>query len=369
MANALPMRTISGRASILLDTLRVVAALMVLVFHATLQWPGAAPDAHEKLSKLSHAAVMMFFVLSGYVIAFSTTKNNRGLKQYAVARLSRLYSIFLPALLLTAAVEFFISRFDASLAAYYVRSMAWLRYALTTLFCNEAGFWSAAPAVNTPLWSLSYEFWYYVLFGCWLYRGFDKKLLFLLLGACLIAGPKVLLLMPVWVFGVLAYQLPRPTLPPAVAWVLVGLFVIAAVGGALYLPAVPCALGGKPFFLSNQFLTDWVVGLLFSLAMWLLPEDGYSLSGTGVKLLRTCGDLSFPLYVFHYPLFVLWRALFGWQANSMTQMSTSIVGVTVATILLGLLAEKGRARWARFFAGTIEYGSTWRHAPDQKPLS
>jgi peptidoglycan/LPS O-acetylase OafA/YrhL len=346
-----------------------MAALMVLVFHVTLQWHGVAAGAHEKLSKLSHAAVMLFFVLSGYVIAFSTTKNNRGPKQYAVARLSRLYSIFLPALLLTVVVEFFVSRFDASLAAYYVRSMAWLRYALTAVFCSEAGFWSAAPAANTPLWSLSYEFWYYVLFGCWFYRGFDKKLLFLLLGACLIAGPKVLLLMPVWVLGVLAHQLPRPALPTAVAWVLVGLFLIVAGGGSFYLPALPWVLGGKPFFLSNQFLTDWVVGLLVSLAMWLLPEDGHSPNGAGVELLRTCGDLSFPLYVFHYPLFVLWRALFGWQADSALQMSAAIVGVTVATILLGLLAEKGRPRWARFFAGIIEYGSTWRRALGRKPLS
>jgi peptidoglycan/LPS O-acetylase OafA/YrhL len=369
MVNTLRIRTISGSASILLDTLRVVAALTVLIFHATLQWPGAAPGAHENLSKLSHAAVMMFFVLSGYVIAFSTTKNNRGPKQYAVARLSRLYSVVLPALLLTAVVEVVVSHFDATLAAYYVRDKAWLRYALSALFCNEVGFWSAAPAVNTPLWSLSYEFWYYVLFGCWFYCGFNKKLLFLLLGISLLAGPKILLLMPVWVFGVLAYRLPRPTLPTGIAWVLVGLFMIVAGSVALYVPVLPYELGYKPLFFSNQFLTDWVVGLLFSLAMWLLPEDGQTLKGAGVKLLRTCGDLSFPLYVFHYPLFILWRVIFGWQADNAAQMSVAIAVVIVTTILLGLLVEKGRYRWAHFFAGVIEFGGTWRRDVGRKPLS
>lgn len=351
-------RSISPGTSITLDVLRILAAVVVVVFHVGGQWLTAFPALHEALGKASHAAVVVFFVISGYVIAFTTSGNNRGPRQYAIARLSRLYSMLVPALVLTALVESVVVHSDALLTARYVREHAGLRYLLTAFFGNESGWLSAAPALNSPLWSLSYEFWYYTLFGLWFYGGPNRKIRAWLLVAAVVAGPKILLLMPVWLFGVWAFKRPKPAFVASYGWLLVPLFLLLAGVAVAYLPALPAAVGEVPLYMAGQFATDWVVGALVAVALWSLPaseEVGERKAvPRGVKLLRTVADLSFPLYVLHFPLIVLWRVVFGWQENSVPQMWRALLGVLVLASLLGVLLERQRPRWTRFFSWLIK---------------
>jgi peptidoglycan/LPS O-acetylase OafA/YrhL len=46
-------------------------------------------------------AVMAFFVLSGFVIAYVADQRETTLQAFAAARLARLYSVIIPAMLLT----------------------------------------------------------------------------------------------------------------------------------------------------------------------------------------------------------------------------------------------------------------------------
>ncbi|WP_046242985.1 acyltransferase family protein [Hymenobacter terrenus] len=342
-------QNISTSTSIMLDVQRIVAALVVLVFHVSSQWTTAYPATHEALGKASHAAVVVFFVISSYVIAFTTSGNNRGPQQYAIARLSRLYSVLVPALVVTALVEFVVVRSDAFLTVRYVREYSWLRYVLSAFFGNEAGLLSAAPPLNSPLWSLSYEFWYYLIYGLWFYRAANRKTWWWLAAASLIAGPKILLLMPIWLCEVWAFRLPKPGLVVRYGWVLVGLFLLLAGLAVAYLPALPGAVGAAPLFMTAQFATDWVVGGLVGLAIWSLPGGHPALSHGWVKPLRRAADLSFPLYVLHFPLIVLWRVVFGWRVNDLQQMWQVVLGVGLVAGGLGVLFENQRPRWIRFF--------------------
>ena len=339
--------------SVLLDVLRIAAAAVVLVFHATSIWTTAYPGLHEALGKASHAAVVVFFVISGYVIASTTARNNRGPRQYAVARLSRLYSVMGPALLLTAAIEYVVVHADAAVAARYVRDYSGVRYLLSLLFCNEAGFISAAPPINSPLWSLSYEFWYYTLFGIWFYRKSTRKAGLWLAVAAVLAGPKILLLLPIWLFGVGACRWPGPAVGVGRAWVGVGLLLVLAGLAVAYLPAWPLTVGDKPLFMTGQFATDWVVGALVALAIWCVPADEVSVPGAWVKPLRTVADLAFPLYVLHFPLLVLGRVLVVWRVNDLVQMGLVMAGVIVLAVIAGVALERQRSRWIRFFAWGI----------------
>lgn len=344
-------RTVGGGASIFLDSMRMLAAFTVLVYHALYQWLNAYPKLLALFNDLSHAAVVVFFVLSGYLIAYTTTSNNRGPRQYAVARLSRLYSMVIPALVITAIVEVLVHFLNPEMAAEYTRGNPVPRYALCIAFCNEIGLFSASPPINNPLWSLSYEFWYYTIFGLWFYRGAQIKSLLFPLIACLIAGPKILLLMPIWLFGFAAYRLPTPRVTAGAAWLLVlGLLLVSGLA-VIGLPEFPYVLGYKPFFYANRFVTDWAVGILFALAVWFLPTASVS-SGAErawVKTFRAIADLSFPLYILHYPLLILWRAVFGWRMNDLGQMFIAIIGITVAAGVIGLFLERQRGLWIQFF--------------------
>lgn len=84
--------------SAFLDVLRIAAALVVFVNHLAQFW---SPRTFAVTAPVAHGAVVVFFVLSGYVIAYSTLAREQSVRRCAVARLSRLYSVVIPALLLT----------------------------------------------------------------------------------------------------------------------------------------------------------------------------------------------------------------------------------------------------------------------------
>jgi peptidoglycan/LPS O-acetylase OafA/YrhL len=341
-------RVITEEVSILLDSIRLIAAVTVLIHHGMQQWLTMYTPLAIKMDKLAHAAVVVFFVLSGYLIAYTITCNNRGPKQYASARLSRLYSVVAPALVITALIQLIVSHYNPELAASYVRGNSWPRYLLCLFFINESGSLSAAPPINGPLWSLSYEFWYYAIFGIWFYKGNNWKSWLLLIVACCIAGPKILLLMPIWLLGFLAYRAPMPTFISR-SWTIVFLLFFVAVCGALYLPALPHELGLKPFFLANQYIKDWIIGGLFAAALWLLPLGEAGKTSSFTKIWREIANLSFPLYILHYPLMVLWRAVIGSHHNDSAQMWQAIISVTIIAGAIGLVLEKYRGFWVRLF--------------------
>ncbi|HTC84425.1 MAG TPA: acyltransferase family protein, partial [Rhizomicrobium sp.] len=85
--------------SVYLDILRVLAAAAVFLSH--LSWLEISGGFLWQLQPYGHPAVIVFFVLSGYLIQYSVAARENRLADYAVARLGRLYSVVIPALILT----------------------------------------------------------------------------------------------------------------------------------------------------------------------------------------------------------------------------------------------------------------------------
>ncbi|MBK0380661.1 acyltransferase family protein [Mucilaginibacter segetis] len=343
-------RVIIGSSSLFLDTLRICAAFTVLYIHAFDRWfPTKAHPEYEP-GEPSHAAVIIFFVLSGYVIAHTTISKNRGGAQYAQARLSRLCSVVIPALVITAVIQFVIGYLNPELLMDYSRSHSGVRYVLSGFFVNEVWLFSAAPPLNGSLWSLSFEFWYYAIFGLWFFRRGGWKSFILPVLACIIAGPKILLMMPVWLAGYVAYILPRPSVKTVTAWLMVAGGLLLAWLAVEFVPSYPYRIGYVPLYYANQFVTDWVVGVFIAAALWILPT-GNSLSAD-LRIsawVRKIADLTFPLYVLHFPLLVLWRAVFGFRLNDATQLWEVIISVVIASLLIGVILEKQRHLWSAFF--------------------
>jgi peptidoglycan/LPS O-acetylase OafA/YrhL len=353
-------RSISGSSSILLDAMRLSAALTVVIDHAHNMWFPAFTHRPTEPGNVAHCAVIVFFVLSGFVIAHTTTSNNRGPVHYAQARLSRLYSIVLPALLFSAIAELIVVNIDPLLKAEFTRGASLPRYLLTASFLNEIWIFSAAPPINGPLWSLSYEFWYYAIFGLWFFRKGGWKSFLLPVAGCLIAGPKILLLMPVWLSGFVAYRLPAPkNFRPAISWLLIAVSLgIAAIAGANLMP-YPLPIGHSPFFFANQFLTDWVIGIFIAIALWLLPSGKTTaVSSKGVKGFRKVADLTFSIYVLHNPLLALWRAVFGQNMYDQGQLIIALVTVLIFAVIIGLFLESQRMVWVHFFKWLLNTNKT-----------
>jgi peptidoglycan/LPS O-acetylase OafA/YrhL len=274
--------------------------------------------------------------------------------QYGIARLSKLYSVVFPGLVITAMVHWSLTMIDPSLLSEYDRGFTFLRYLLTFGFLNELWFFSGGPPINAPLWSLGYEFWYYIIYGLWFFRSKDNYVsLLIVFIACFIAGPKILLLMPIWIFGAVAYKLPRPHISKIISWSLISFILLLAYFVLFYLPPYPRTTNFPPLFYSGKFLSDYILGVLVSLVIWLLPEIKFTTSfssSRGLRIFRLVADLTFPLYVFHNPLLIFFKSVINFQLNNYSQMLFVILLVFVICSFVGFYIDRYKKIWDKLFS-------------------
>ena len=94
---------ISKSESTSLDLLRFTAAMTVFLHHAN--WLHLDDGALSWFRRdVGHSAVVIFFVLSGYLIAATVRAGDTAI-DYAIKRASRVYSVAVPAVLLTMAID------------------------------------------------------------------------------------------------------------------------------------------------------------------------------------------------------------------------------------------------------------------------
>ena len=326
--------------SLFLDVLRVFAALVVFAHHCSLVLYA------NRVWIPGHDAVVIFFVLSGYVITGSTlTRRNPAVKQYVIARLTRLYSVVLPALALTVALALAGSMINPHAYALIIRDHDWLRVVATAFFLQAIWWWNLPPPGNGPFWSLGYEFWYYVLFGLWVFVRDWRWKIGLVLACGLFVGLNVLLLLPIWLLGAAIYLYGhRMSLARGSAAVI---FVLALlVTGVLpwYLPEFPAAVGFAPLFYSGSFLTDWLLGLGVGIAIWSFDQAWGTVAVTSAwePGIRWGANHTFSLYLFHMPLLVFFNALGVFQPQLWWSAVLEIGLVLLVIVVLAELTESRR---------------------------
>lgn len=290
--------------SIALDAVRALAAFAVLFGH-TMQitvYNGYFPYWFV----LQHNAVLIFFVLSGLVIATTAGKAGSSLTSYAIARAARILPVALPAILFSVGVEWYVTSGQLhDLTPWQV-----LRNALFSgLFLSES-FGTGLPG-NPPFWSLCYEVWFYLLFGAAFYlRGRGRLICFALLAA--LAGPNVLLLLPAWLAGVWVARTGmwrRMSRPMACLLAFLGLVGIPlAVPFAQKLAAALTAIVPWNLHYSEFAVTDWFVAAAVAIYFVTLRR----LIGAESQLLlalqrpiRYFAGMSFTLYLLHWPVITL----------------------------------------------------------------
>jgi peptidoglycan/LPS O-acetylase OafA/YrhL len=180
---------------------------------------------------------------------------------------------------------------------------------------QQSGPLAASPGSNAPFWSLAYEVWYYILFGLWLFvPGQRRRALLLFLGA-VVAGPKILLLLPVWLFGAVSHRFTLRH-PPGFG-IAFSLFVISIVFLATIISGHSGFLGYQanwqakpPLYFSSGYLFDYAVGLLVAVHIFAVDRLMVYWRCEQVAepvncLTRYLADRSFSPYCFHMPLLYL----------------------------------------------------------------
>jgi peptidoglycan/LPS O-acetylase OafA/YrhL len=152
-----------------LESIRGLAALLVVIFHI----PKWNPILDIGLINNSYLMVELFFVLSGFVISNAYTnkiETGADLMRFQFLRFGRLYPVHLIFLLLFLAVE--VAKYVAlsKLGAQDIRKAPFTDNTLGAfveqLFLVQAiGPTGNALTFNDPAWSISVEFYTYLVFG------------------------------------------------------------------------------------------------------------------------------------------------------------------------------------------------------------
>jgi peptidoglycan/LPS O-acetylase OafA/YrhL len=159
----------TGNRVIRLDGLRFLAAISVVMFHYAFRGEAAGvmpslglPDWFAGLSKYGYLGVNLFFMISGFVIAWSA--HERPALEFAAARLARLYPAHLAALTLTFAVTLYAGspHFSAN----------WAQYAANlTMLAPSLGH----PFMDGAYWSIVLELFFYAWVFLFLALGLFEK--------------------------------------------------------------------------------------------------------------------------------------------------------------------------------------------------
>jgi len=390
---AAPARSGTHRA---LNALRTVAAVLVVVYHLrTLLFAdraaaggGAGTDVLYAVTNLGPAAVLVFFVLSGYWVGGSVLAAFRQERfrwaGYATARLSRLWIVLVPAVALTAVLDHLGLALLGHTSIYggdpaYHRTvpagdLAERLDPLTAL--GNVGFLQtiAVPTygTNASLWSLAYEAAFYAIFPLALYAwkgrgGTPARILnaVLLLAVCALAGPAVLMYLPVWLMGA-GVALFRPAISARLARLrplaLTSARTLAAIALAAAMAATQAAYSNRNVLLLAAATTVLLILLVEDVRWTGLP--GRVLDG-----LSRYAESSYSLYAVHLPIAALIAALLAPQAAhrweptpahwlALTALTAALIG---AGWLFAWATERHTARLRALLDAVLR--SVTRHAP------
>jgi len=358
--------TVQQHKFIWLDFIRGLSAVAVCASHlraamfidySKLESAGLLQKVFYAATGLGHQSVMVFFVLSGFFVGGSVLRAGVAFSplHYAIARLSRLWIVLIPALVLTAVIDQIIGHLapsaltgafwpvwssgPASASAYSASLLNFFAniFFLQTIFTPVFG-------TNGPLWSLANEFWYYVLFplcmvalgGPLLGQAGTRTWVRIALGALAVT---LLVLLPVGITSAFFIWL----LGAPVYFVVGRLGVVARrvtlAGG---LAAFVAALGySKATALHERFFVspDLLIGLGFvilcaALANMPPPRRPKSLFVQGSHGLSA---FSYSLYLVHFPIVALiGSTLYGTQRLSAnTSGLLQFAGWMVVLLLIG----------------------------------
>lgn len=348
-----------------LHLLRVIASLAVVVSHALhIRFTGAlfGADTHSAAPAMGHHAVIFFFVLSGLVIA-SSVDRVPDLRSYAEARLSRLFSVVVPMLLIVPLLDTIGRGFEAALYAGDEASPSLPTIVAALTFSGQFWFSNTAFLSNEPFWSISYEAAYYALFGVWYFRRGPARWLMLALLAAIV-GPNILLLAPAWIAGVLLYRhRHRVAVTPAVGAVLMLASALAYVIGfdaglfkalTWYGVAIFDRFGGgaAPWGFAAGWPCDYLVAALVVVhligAMALFRSDHVRLDRVEPLMAWLAGG-SFALYLFHYPILMVVAAIQGASRFTPAGAALLFVSSVAGSYLLAEISDRRLRAWRRVF--------------------
>ncbi|RSY79059.1 acyltransferase [Sphingomonas koreensis] len=350
-----------------MDAARFVLAAVVAFAHA---WHLTIADYHGDaplwakigyfVAGFSHAAVILFFVLSGYWIARSVEQRlERGWswKEYLSGRLTRIWIVLIPALLIGGSLDL-IGTFwlqtptHLGLTNTYVlrtdvaANLAWPVWIGNLFFLQDT---LVHPlGTNGPLWSLAWEWWFYLWYPALILLWRTRRPAPVLIAMAIFFWyPSVLLGFVCWLLGTLVRVVERKGIAQAVLCRRVTLGATGVLGLAILAWERTAPLPGWEFPVALSFAAF--------LAALLAMRPAFPQALTG--LAHYGSRASFSLYVTHFPVLAMIAGIEVGAVReepSMTSLLFVCLGFLAALFFaygFSMLTEANTGRVRKWLAG------------------
>lgn len=335
----------------ILDGLRGVAALTVVCFHLFEAYATSHLD-----QKINHGylAVDFFFILSGFVVgyAYDDRWKTMTIKDFIKRRFIRLHPMVVIGAIIGAVMFYFqgCSVWDVSKISLTTLLIATIMSAClipATPGSEIRGVGEMFP-LNGPSWSLFFEYIGNILYAFFIHKLPTKALsLLVILAGCGLAAFAIwgpygdicvgfaltgdnmiggsLRLLFSFSAGLLLSRIFKP-IPIKGAFWIGGLSIVV-------LAAVP-RIGGSEHLWMNGLYDTICFAILFPLIVYL-GASGKTTDKTTARVCKFLGDISYPLYMVHYPFIYLYYA---WVKNERLTFVQSLPGAAALVIGCTILA-------------------------------
>jgi peptidoglycan/LPS O-acetylase OafA/YrhL len=300
-----------------LTALRFFAALYILVYHRRDELSGYA-NLLDRIVANGFVGVPLFFVLSGFVLAYNYVGRDgrlgSGARSFYVARMARIYPVYLLAFVLFAPTAFGTRAIPAE---------QWTATVASTLTMTQS--WTELIYWNRPGWTISTEVFFYLAFPVL------APLVCRVRGAGLIAAAATF-----WLLGMIPVILQDALVPDDALWIrivkhnplarlpefLIGvatgkLFIDRARGhGRGWMGGLAIALVGIATAVTIETTGVWYVlwhngflAPLYALLVYALAlGDAVVTRLPGWRTLTRLGDASYGIYILQTPIHSLCMA-------------------------------------------------------------
>ncbi|RYY04252.1 MAG: acyltransferase [Gammaproteobacteria bacterium] len=314
----------------ILDGLRGVAAVMVVIFHV---FETHAASRFEQIINHGYLAVDFFFVLSGFVIgyAYDDRWGKMSLKDFFKRRLIRLH----PMIIMGMAIGAVLFYFQGSEGFPLINNTPWWQMLIVMVVgmtlipltpSMDIRGWSEMHPLNGPAWSLFFEYVANILYALFIRRFTNLALgVLVFIAGCatihlavtgtngdVIGGWSfnteqlhigfVRLMYPFFA-GLLLSRLIKPaTINHGFIWCSLLLITVLSIP----------RLGNETTLWMNGIYDSAVIIVIFPIIVFI-GASGKISGGIPQKICTFLGEISYPIYIIHYPLVYTYMA---WVQNT-----------------------------------------------------
>lgn len=314
-----------------LDFLRLVLATAVVFLHlAFLAKTPLTESVSESLHWLSGSAVSTFFIVSGFLIYMSYDRRETVIN-YFWGRFLRLYPAYILLILFSSCLYFLVG--DGSLVGsyaseikYFIANAVFLNFLAPTI--DGVFSTNPEPFINGSLWTLKIEVMFYCMVPI-IYMLLERKYsyLYMLVIYVLSFIYKDFILLhkdTIPIAETLASQLPGQMM-----YFVSGIFcfkyfdILKRQFSALLIASVIL------MWLNFYYLQPFVIAVFITLVFISLPN---------VVSFKKFGDISYGVYIFHFPIIQLFIA-YGVVFNTVSSFFLLIITVFLVSTLSWKLVE------------------------------